>query len=416
MTPGAPSIIGIVGAALGGAAIGLERQWSGHATGPGARFAGIRTFTMLGGLGGLTGWLWLGNYELLAGVLMAGATGLVVAAYAAASRRQVDGTTEVAALVTLAAGILAGTGNLTMASAVVALTVLILAEKSRLHAMVARIADAELRAGIRFAVMAVVILPLLPAGPYGPFGGVRPRELWMLVLVFSGLSFAGYVTCRVLGPRRGYLFAGLLGGLVSSTSVTLVFARSSRTADSTAAPLAFGVIAACTVMFLRMLVATAILHWQLALAVAPYVVGPFLAGTLVMIAGMRRAKEQIHHPDLPNNPLGFWNALQMAGLFQLVLLVVFGVRELWGSIALLVSGAVLGLTDVDALTISMTRSTATGTPLAIGARALAIGALTNTFLKLGLASTLGDARFRRIAAPGLTALALASIVSIAVLW
>jgi uncharacterized membrane protein (DUF4010 family) len=238
----------------------------------------------------------------------------------------------------------------------------------------------------------------------------------MLVLVFSGLSFAGYVTCRVLGPRRGYLFAGLLGGLVSSTSVTLVFARSSRTADSTAAPLAFGVIAACTVMFLRMLVATAILHWQLALAVAPYVVGPFLAGTLVMIAGMRRAKEQIHHPDLPNNPLGFWNALQMAGLFQLVLLVVFGVRELWGSIALLVSGAVLGLTDVDALTISMTRSTATGTPLAIGARALAIGALTNTFLKLGLASTLGDARFRRIAAPGLTALALASIVSIAVLW
>jgi uncharacterized membrane protein (DUF4010 family) len=415
MTSEVSTVVGIVGAALGGAAIGLEREWSGHATGPAAHFAGIRTFTLLGGLGGLSGWLWLGNYELLAVALLGGGAGIVVAAYVAASRRQIDGTTEVAALVTLAAGTLAGTGNLAIASAVVAITVVILAEKSRLHTMVARIADAELQAATRFAVMAVVILPLLPSGPYGPFGGVRPRELWLLVLLFSGLNFVGYITYRAVGPRRGYLFAGLIGGLISSTSVTLLFSRTSRTSRGSAAPLAFGVMAACTVMFLRMGVATAVLHWPLAPALAPYLVAPFLAGALMTTIGMRRQREESHTTEHPDNPLGFWNAVQMAGLFQGVLFLVFAVRELWGSIGLLVSGAVLGLSDVDALTISMTRSTATGTPLAIGAQALAIGALTNTILKLGLAAALGHTRFRRIAVPGLAVLAAASIASIAIL-
>ncbi len=76
--------------------------------------------------------------------------------------------------------------------------------------------------------MAVVILPLLPEGPYGPLGGIRPRELWLLVLFFAGLSFAGFIARRSVGPDRGFPVAGLLGGLVSSTNVTLTFARLSR--------------------------------------------------------------------------------------------------------------------------------------------------------------------------------------------
>ena len=171
-------VLYVAAAALGGAAVGVERQWSGHASGPHARFAGIRTFTLLGGLAGIAGWLWGAGAVALATVLLGGGAALVVAAYVAASRHHVDGTTEVAALVVLAAGVLAGTGRLTLASGIIAVTSLLLVEKTRLHAWVTRLDDAGLRAGIRFAVMAVVILPLLPEGPYGPGSGRVSSGRW----------------------------------------------------------------------------------------------------------------------------------------------------------------------------------------------------------------------------------------------
>ncbi len=126
--------IPLVVSTLGGAAVGVERQWSGHAEGEKARFAGLRTFTLLGLLGGSAANCGPAAAQWLAALLVGGAAALVVVAYAAASRRDVDGTTEVAALVVLAAGVLAGSGEMQLASAVIALTVLLLVEKSRLHA------------------------------------------------------------------------------------------------------------------------------------------------------------------------------------------------------------------------------------------------------------------------------------------
>ena len=180
----ASDILGLLIAALGGTAVGLERQWSGHAEGPRARFAGIRTFTMLGAISGLCGWLWKTGLTTPAAILFAGAVTITAAAYVSASRQDVDATTEVAALVVLTAGLLAGIGAFRLASAIIALETLLLVEKSRLHALVQRVDDVELRAGVRFAVMACVVLPLLPEGPYGPLGGIRARELWALVLFF----------------------------------------------------------------------------------------------------------------------------------------------------------------------------------------------------------------------------------------
>ena len=236
-------VIGLWIAALGGTAVGIERQWSGHAEGQRARFAGIRTFSLIGGLGGLSGALWTLGVTGPAVVVLSGTAALCVAAYVAASRTDVDGTTEVAALVVLTAGALAGLGSYRLASGIIAVTCLLLVEKSRLHALVARIDDSALRAGVRFGVMALVVLPLLPEGPYGPLGGIRPRELWALVLFFSGLSFLGYVARQVLGPGQGYFVAGLLGGLVSSTNVTFTFARTSRAEPAADDALAYGAIA-----------------------------------------------------------------------------------------------------------------------------------------------------------------------------
>lgn len=145
MTIESESIFGIVIAALGGAAVGLEREWSGHASGPDAHFAGIRTFTLLGGLAGVTGWFWTLNLHAPAIVLLGAAAAVVIAAYVAASRKHVDGTTEIAALIVLATGFMAGAEYLVLASALFAITALLLVEKSRLHAIVARIDDAGLR-------------------------------------------------------------------------------------------------------------------------------------------------------------------------------------------------------------------------------------------------------------------------------
>ncbi|HPK71489.1 MAG TPA: DUF4010 domain-containing protein, partial [Vicinamibacterales bacterium] len=282
-------ILGILIATLGGAAIGVERERSGHASGPTARFAGVRTFTLLGGLAGVCGWLWASGSAALSAVILAGAAGLVVAAYFAAAPRDPDGTTEVAALVTIAAGVVAGVGHLALSSAVIAVTALLLIEKSRVHATVARLDETAVRAGIRFAVMAVVLMPLLPAGPYGPLGGVKPRELWLFVLFFSGISFAGYLARLFVGARHGYLIAGLLGGIVASTGVTLAFSRASRREDqSVGRPLAYGVVAACTMSFVRVMVATAVLFLPLAAALVPLLAAPFLVGVAVVLLGLRR--------------------------------------------------------------------------------------------------------------------------------
>ena len=409
------NVLGIAIAALGGAAVGLEREWSGHASGPEAHFAGFRTFTLLGGLAGAAGWLWALNFQPLAVVLLAGATALVVAAYVAVSRRHVDGTTEVAALVVLSAGVLAGTGSLILASAVIAVTTLLLVEKSHLHAIIARIDDAGLRAAVRFAVMAIVILPLLPPGPFGVLGGVRPRQLWLFVLLFSGLSFVGYIARRVAGTERGYSVVGLLGGLVSSTAVTLTFARTSRQDKGYAFPLALGVVAACTVMNFRVLLATAILKPNLALALIPYLVAPFLVGTAVVLIGLRHQEETEVPVQPPTNPLQVVPAVQMAVLFQVVLFAVYAVRSHWGNTGLLLSGAVLGFTDVDALTISMAKTAEDQIAVPVAAAAIAIGILSNTILKLFLGIAIGRARFQRLVPVWLTLMAVASAVSIVAL-
>jgi len=406
-------LLEILVAALGGAAIGVERQRSGHASGARARFGGIRTFTLIGGVAGVSGWLSTLNLTGLAVVLTAGAVALVVSGYVAASRTDVDATTEVAALIAIGAGVTAGTGHLALASGIVAVTVLLLVEKSRLHALVERVDDEEMRAAARFGVMAVVILPLLPEGPLGPFGGIRPRALWQLVLFFSGLSFAGYLARRIFGAGRGYPLAGLLGGLISSTNVTFTFARLSRREPTLAAPLAMGAIAACTMLFPRVMIAASVLNPSVARLLLPDLAAPFLVGAVALAVWWRRSDGAVRQPEPPANPLQVGPALQMAAMFQVVLFIIGGVGRTFGDSGLRVAGAVLGLTDVDALTISMTTTAASANGPAVAAEAIAIGILANCLMKLVLAVALGAPRFARTAATMLAVMAAAILASIA---
>jgi uncharacterized membrane protein (DUF4010 family) len=263
--------------------------------------------------------------------------------------------------------------------------------------------------------MAVVILPLLPEGPYGPWGGVRPRVLWALVLFFSGLSFVGYVARRIAGPRQGYALAGLLGGLVSSTNVTITFARLSRDAQAPRAALAAGVLAACALLFVRVVITSAVLSQALSLRLIPVFLPAFIVGALGFVLGLRKHDGEGADREGPGNPLEFRSALQMTALFQGVLFLIHVVQSRFGASGLVVTGALLGLTDMDALTLSMSRQAANGTDLSLAALALTIGIVSNTIVKLLVGVTVGRGLFRTVVGVGLAAMGVALVVMMLVL-
>jgi uncharacterized membrane protein (DUF4010 family) len=403
-------------AALIGVGVGVEREWSGHTSGPDARFAGIRTFLLLGFTGGCAGLLAAQGLGSVALALVLGASALSVGAYVVATQRNaasVDATTEAAALTVLALAALAGMGWLIVAGGAGSVVVLALSEKTRLHAFVRRVSETELHAALEFAVLAVVILPLLPAGPiWGPLE-IRPRALWTVVLLFSALDFAGYIARRTVGVGRGYGITGALGGLISSTAVTFNFSRQSAVDGALGIPLARGVIAACTVLVPRVLVVSALLNPSVALAVMPFLIPPFVLGMAIVLFPWRHNETPTTRiAESDKSPLRLGNALRMALAFQVAITVMSFVQSRFGATELYGSAALLGLTDVDALTVSMSDPKSL-LAASVAARALAIGVLANTCLKLTLAVILGRTTYRRATAAGLVALAATSAAALA---
>ncbi len=401
------ALLNLAVAVIGGLGVGIEREWSGHATGPRARFAGVRTFTMLGLASGLAGWLWISGVQGLAMILLAGLCALIVVAYFAASKRDVDGTTEVAAFVVMAAAVLAGADNTRVAAGILAVTFLLLVEKKRLHALVTKVDLDEIRGAARFAVMATVILPLLPEGPYGPFGGIRPRTLWALVLFFSALSFVGFVARRAFGRNRGYAIAGTLGGIVSSTGATFSMAQISRRQPDAGRALASGALGANVVLFPRVLISCLVLAPPLAAALWPALVLPAAIGAVLTLRGWRDAGAAPDRLEREHNPLQFGSALQMTLIFQFVLFAISYAKTHFGSQAVYGTAAFVGLAEMDALTISMARLTNSGTAVEIAARAVTIGLIANTTTKLAITLIVGRGSFRPLAAIGLTLIGVA---------
>jgi uncharacterized membrane protein (DUF4010 family) len=402
-------------AALIGLAAGLEREWSGHTSGPDARFAGLRTFFLLGLLGGIAGVLGENASATIAAALILGGVALCVAGYAMAVRRvgaETDGTTEAAAITIVGLGAVAGTGWTGIAAGAGAVVVLMLREKARLHWLVRHLEEPELRAGFQFAVLAVVVLPLLPTGPLFGVLAIQPRALWTIVLLFSGLNFAGFAARRIVGASRGLGITGALGGVVSSTAVTFSFSRQSRTDAQLGAPLARGVIAACTVLVPRVLIVSAAFSPAVALHLLPLLLPAFVVGVVSVAIGWRSDRGTTEPAPVDDeNPLHLGAAIRMAIAFQVAMLLIAFVQRAWGTAGVYTTAAVLGLTDVDALTVSMSRPEGV-LASSTAAHAIAIGILANTLLKLVVAIGLGRLTFRRRAAIGLASLAAGSALGL----
>ena len=406
----------LVIAALVGAGVGLEREWTAQSSGQDVRFAGLRTFLVLGLLGGIGGLL-IGSAAPLAGAtILLGGMALAVAAYVMAARRldhDIGGTTEAAALVVIALGALAGTGFMMLAAAAGSLVVLVLREKKRLHWLVARVGRPELQAALQFAVLAFVVLPILPEGPFGGALALRPRAVWGFVLLFSGLNFVAYILQKAIGPGLGEIVTGAAGGVVSSTLVTLNFSRRSRGDHKHAEALAFGVIAACTVLVPRVVIVSTFIAPATLLPLAKLLWPCLLVGIAATFIGWRRQTPTGEEQPAQEirNPLRLRSAIEMALVFQVSMIAIAYARDRWGTAGIYSSAAILGFTDVDALTMTMSRLDG-GLGVELAARAIAVGIISNTVLKLGLGVSIGAPKFRRVIAPGLLMIGAAVVLTL----
>lgn len=380
-----------------GLILGLERGWHGRSQAEGGRIAGIRTFALTGLLGGIAGWLSIVATPLIPAMAMLGLGALLAVSYWVRMKADADLglTTEIALLLTFALGVAAVMGAMAPAAAVAVIAALLLSLKPTLHHWVRKIERLELEALIKLGLISVVVWPLLPDEGFGPGGVLNPNELWWAVVIVAGLSFVGYLAIRIAGARLGILATGLFGGLASSTSTTLALSRFVRRDGALVPVAAAAIVVAGSVTFLRILALVAVfepalllpLAWPMGVMAATGIAGAALVQGLA--EARTPARDEIKGIA---NPLELTTALGFAVVLAVVLIVVHYLGAWLGTGGVYAAGALSGLTDVDALTISVSRLVGPDLSAAHGAIAIFIAASVNTVVKAGISLIAGDGR------------------------
>ncbi len=379
-----------------GLAIGIERGWQQREAPSGRRETGVRTFTILS----LTGFAAAAAAEPLGAWVLAvvglGVFALITVAYTgdvlqAESDR--GATTEVAAVLTFVLGALAAVGHLLAAGVLAVVLIALLDQKEELHGFLRRIQKLELTAAVKLLLVSVVLLPALPNEGYGPGKVLNPYELWWAVVVIAALGFAGYTAMKAAGARRGALFFGLMGGLISSTGVTVTASRNAKRSPKAALHLASAVATAQAVMFFRTGVLIAVLNVRL----LDHAIVPLSLGALTAVAGAlivaRRAGERSAPDELPaGSPDTIATAVQFVVVVAVVLVVAHYAQKFAGDAGLVLSGLLSGAVDVDAATVSASRLAGEQlreASVAAGAASIAAALVANSFVKAGIAYVLG---------------------------
>lgn len=386
-------------AILLGALVGIEREKRKSEETQADHIAGLRTFVLLALFGACAGWL---SHELGALWILAAAL-LIVGAFIAVgyfvtARDSEDGkglTTEVAGLIVFLLGAIVMLGFSELAIALAVITAAILAYKKRLHRFVETLGWQDVYAGLRLLIATFIALPLLPDRPIDPWGALNPYELWLLVILISVLSLLGYALTRWLGPGKGALVTGLAGGLVASTAVTLSFSREARTNPGNATALACGILVAWAIMFARVLVLVGVVNRALlAPMLVPFGVMALVVGCFAAMFYFRdsAAKQPANTKgDLKvTNPFSLTSAAKFAAFFAVVLIAVKIAQENLPATGVYAVAAVAGLTDVDAITLSMADLAKSGTPQ-VAVTSIVIAALVNTATKCSIAFVVGGA-------------------------
>ncbi len=401
------------GAALAiGVLIGLQREYA-YGGSDEELFAGVRTFPLISLLG-CTGALMadeLSNPWGLIGLLLPMGALILAAHFVGAWRGGDMGlTTEMATLLAFAAGALCYWSYLPLAAAVGVAATVLLSLKPEMHAFAQRITREDIYATLKFAVITVIVLPLLPDRGFGPppLDVVNPHEIWLMVVLISGISFLGYVLIKLVGPRQGISLTGLLGGLVSSTPVTLSFSERSQKEKELGKPFALAIVVAWSMTYLRVLVEVATLNGQLLRKLWPPMIAASLVG-LAYGAYLYLSQPTREEGEVPfSNPFELGTALKFGLLYAVVLVVSKAAGVYTGDAGVYLSSFIAGLPDADAVTLSIAQLTGraggqaeAGLTVTTGARAIVIGAMANTLAKGGIVLGTGAAELKRAILPGM---------------
>jgi len=392
-----PDASGLVAALAVGLVIGLERGWHDRELPEGGRVAGLRTFALTGLLGGVLGHLQpdFGAWPLLGALL--GLALLLTVSYVrnAELSGNLSATTPVAMLLTLVLGAFAAHGNITLALSAAVIGAVLLDLKPTLHGWLRLIDHRELTASLQLLVLSMVILPYLPNTGLGPYAALNPYQLWWAVILIAGLSLTGHFAMRITGAQRGVLWTGILGGLASSTAATLALARYAREQPSLAGAAVAGTLAACGVMFFRMVVLLGVIRPTLLSTFGSALV---VTGVVLLCMALWRWRK-LDRTVVGEGAVGamapfdLGTALGFGVLLAVMSVLVPAAKQWLDTSGLYVLSAVSGLADVDAILISLARlHGAGGLSTVATVTALGLATLANMVAKVGIAWTTGGAQ------------------------
>ena len=375
----------LLGIALAiGLLIGLERGWRARDRDEGMRVAGLRTYGMISLLGGLTGMLAQQTAPILMGFVFLGLTLVLLLAYSKSLDKFEDFsiTSIIASLVTFTLGALAFFGHATLASAGAVIITALLGSKSLLHGWMKKLEQYELNATLKLLLISVVMLPILPDEGYGPWAVFNPYTIWWMVVLIAGISYLGYFAIRIAGNQHGPVLTGALGGLVSSTAVTLNLAKLAKQSPNMENVLAAGILTACATMFARTLLLTSVMNPALFRALFPGLLVMALFTYLVAFLLWKSAREFGTIDEIAlENPFQLGMAVKFGAFLVLIMLLSNILRIYFGDMGTYFLAATSGLADVDPMTLSMSQMSKDGLAVGVAANAILIAVSVNSGIK-----------------------------------
>lgn len=403
-----------------GALIGLIRQWSDEHEGLRTETsAGVRTYALWSLVGFLSAYIHEVHAHFFFPVSFATFGIFLIAANSLdkSVHKGIGLTSYSAAILTFLVGSLIFWQQLQAAIAIAVAIGILLASKPFVHRWTRNLTNEDILSLLQFLAVTGLILPLVPDRGFGPLEAFNPYNIWLMVVLISGLGFIGYVAMRLLGTRAGITVTGLAGGLASSTATTLALARNSRETPEIASTLATGIIIANTVMIGRVGVIILAINQSLFFTIlVPFLI--MAAPTTLFLAWQYfREKHGSGEIELPSlrNPLSLKLAIKFALLYGIIVFLIKAVSEYGDGTGFYSISFLSGLTDMDAIALSLANAENAATIATdLAAVGIIIGAFANNLFKTAIGVWLGHARLRLPLLLGMVPMLLAG--GAALLW
>ncbi|MBI2988180.1 MAG: MgtC/SapB family protein [Deltaproteobacteria bacterium] len=399
-----------------GGLVGVEREHALVKEGQ-IGIGGIRTFPLFALLGAIAAfasqqvqWFFLASFLVISTLLLI--------SYYASSKEDPGMTTELSALTVFLIGGLTQWGHIHLGAALAIVLTAILALKKPLHEMTARLGEEDLYATLKFVTVVIIVLPLLPDNTYGPLSIFNPYKMGLMIVLIATIGFVGFFLIRMLGARLGIILTGLLGGLVSSTAVTLSCAERSRQTPALSSAYALATGTACAMMFPRVLLEAFVVNPALAKQFAIPIAIVSLTGIIVIGLAVFRVRVEPDEEVAVTNPFRLMPAVKFGLMFTGILFLAKLAQMYLGNLGVYIASAAAGLTDVDAITLSMARLSLEGqseSPLSsdTALTAILLATAVNTGVKASFALSTGAPEFRRAVLPIFLALLIGLVVGYA---